>query len=187
MERFMDLLNLHAVTAVCDVRSQPYSGRNPQFNRDALQRKLTGNGIAYLFLGSELGAKSADPSCSRNGIVRFGCLSRTGRFKDGLQRVRAAMETHRVALMCAEKDPLLCHRTLLICRSLRNEGMSIKHILADGSIETQAELEARLLMITRVPRDDLFMDHAQSLERAYDLQSEKIAHAGKAGGTGPAP
>lgn len=176
IERFIDLLKMHAITAICDVRSQPYSRHNPQFNREVLQPQLKANNIAYVFLGSELGARSNDMSCYSNGKVQFNCLSQTSAFKKGIKRVKAGMDSHRVALICAEKDPLMCHRTILICRYLRNEGVLIKHILADGSIETNAELEERLMKQLKIPQDDLFMDHEQLVNRAYDMQSDKIAY-----------
>jgi uncharacterized protein (DUF488 family) len=167
---------MHAVTAIGDVRSQPYSRHNPQFNREVLQQQLKDNTIAYVFLGSELGARSNDMSCYSNGKVQFSCLSQTSLFKEGIKKVKGGMDSYRVALLCAEKDPLMCHRTILICRYLRNEGVFIKHILADGSIETNAELEARLMRLLNVPQDDLFMDHEQLVNRAYDMQSDKIAY-----------
>jgi uncharacterized protein (DUF488 family) len=176
IERFIDLLKMHSITAICDVRSQPYSRHNPQFNREVLQPLLKENQITYVFLGSELGARSNDASCYSNGKVQFNCLSQTNIFKDGIQKVKTGMNSHRVALMCAEKDPLMCHRTILICRYMRNEGVSIKHILADGSLETNAELEDRLMKLMNIPQDDLFVDHEQLINRAYDLQSDRIAY-----------
>jgi len=180
IERFIELLRGHAITAVIDVRSHPYSRHNPQFNREPLQRRLSEDRIEYLFLGSALGARSAEASSSGSGSALFRSLPRTSVFQDGIRRVRAEMKTHRAALMCAEKDPLMCHRTMLICRSLRGERLPLRHILADGSVETQEELEERLLQLTRIQQDDLFLDREQLLDRAYDLQSDRIAF-GKAG------
>ena len=175
IEKFIDLLKLHAIRAVCDVRSQPYSRHNPQFNRETIQQRLKDQNISYVFLGAELGARSSEASCSGSGKVQFNCLSQTGKFQDGIKRVKTGMDSCRVALMCAEKDPLQCHRTMLICRSMRSEGACIKHILADGSLETNAEMEERLLRQLNIPQDDLFMDHEQLVNRAYDMQSDKIA------------
>ena len=62
LERFIDLLKLHGITAVGDVRSKPYSRAHPQFNREGFEHLLRQSGIAYLFLGRELGARSDDPS-----------------------------------------------------------------------------------------------------------------------------
>src|SRR6266496_4132642 len=70
IERFVALLRQHGVTAVADVRSAPYSRHQPQFNKDLLQRSLKDAGIAYIFLGKELGARSEDRSCYENGRVQ---------------------------------------------------------------------------------------------------------------------
>jgi uncharacterized protein (DUF488 family) len=176
IENFIDLLKRYAISAVCDVRSQPYSRHNPQFNRETIQQRLKEQNISYIFLGAELGARSSDTSCSSSGKVQFTCLSQTSIFQDGIKRVKTGMTSYRVALMCAEKDPLMCHRTMLICRSMRNEDTFIKHIMADGSIETNAEMEERLLGLLNIRQDDLFMDHEQLVNRAYDMQSDKIAY-----------
>src|ERR1035441_6180552 len=55
IERFIELLCQHRVTAVADVRSSPYSQMHAQFNREALAAALKQEGIAYSFLGKELG------------------------------------------------------------------------------------------------------------------------------------
>jgi uncharacterized protein (DUF488 family) len=79
--RFIDLLQLHHITAVCDVRSKPYSRRNPQFNREDLKETLDDNGIAYVFLGKELGARSQDAACHDGGKVQYERLAQTELFK----------------------------------------------------------------------------------------------------------
>ena len=64
-DHFIALLRKHGIAALCDVRSRPYSRRNPQFNRDELERSLQAHGIVYRFLGRELGARSDDSSSMR--------------------------------------------------------------------------------------------------------------------------
>src|SRR5439155_24000994 len=58
-EGLLGLLRAAGVTAVADVRSSPYSRRLPQFNRAALEASLRAAGIAYVFLGAELGGRPA--------------------------------------------------------------------------------------------------------------------------------
>lgn len=82
----------------------------------------------------------------------------------------------------AEKDPLRCHRTVLVCRYLRKEPISIIHILADGSLETQRDLEARLLALMDTTQDDLFQDREGLIDRAYELLSDRMT-----AGRGEAP
>src|SRR5262249_62321000 len=105
-ERFIELLRAHGITAIGDVRSNPYSRMNPQYNRETLKTILAAADITYVFLGRELGARSQDPACYERGKVQYDRLARTELFRAGLDRVRDGMERFRLALMCAEKEPL---------------------------------------------------------------------------------
>lgn len=179
LDRLIELFGGHDVTAVADVRSHPYSRYNPQFNRETFKAHLKAHGIEYVFLGVELGARSQDPACYREGQVRFELVAKTALFKEGLARVHKGMKTHRIGLMCAEKDPLFCHRTILVCRHLRAPDIQINHILEDGTIERHQDAERRLMEILRVPASTLFTTYEQELERAYDIQGKKIAYVEK--------
>jgi uncharacterized protein (DUF488 family) len=176
VERFIELLQAHAITAVCDVRSHPYSRYNPQFNRENLRRELKGREVSYVYLGKELGPRSDDPNVYESGKVQYGLLAKTHQFQQGLHRLKSGLKSHRVAVMCAEKDPIMCHRTLLICRHLRTEDIEIKHILEDGRIETNEDTETRLLRLLKIPPLQLFESTEELIRRAYDIQSEKIAY-----------
>jgi uncharacterized protein (DUF488 family) len=176
LERFIPLLRQHGITAVADVRSSPYSRVNPQFNREPLRAALREAGISYVFMGDELGARSKDPSCYRDGKVDYALLARTELFQSGLDRVRKGAMTHRIALMCAEKDPLDCHRTILVSRKLAEQGVSVSHILADGSIESHDEAMSRLMQMVRVGENDLFRSREDSLREAYRKRGEEIAY-----------
>lgn len=176
-QKMIDLLRLHGITAVADVRSSPYSRRNPQFNRDSLSGLLRDSEIAYVFLGRELGARSKDRSCYRQGKVQYDLLARTDLFQAGLDRVTRGMKTHRVTLMCAEKDPLSCHRTILVCRHLVSRGVVVRHILEDGRIDTHEEALSRLLAEHGLPERDLFRNRSEIIEQAYSERGEKIAYA----------
>ena len=87
------------------------------------------------------------------------------------------METYRIALMCAEKDPVMCHRTILVCRHLREQGIKIKHILEDGSIEENSDTIRRLMQMLKIQETNLFQSTEEIIQSAYDIQSEKIAYA----------
>jgi uncharacterized protein (DUF488 family) len=177
IERFLQLLGMHDITAVCDVRSSPYSRFNPQFNKENLQRELKLHQLAYVHLGNELGPRSSDPACYENRRVRYDRIARTQLFRDGLKRLKEGLKTYRIAMMCAEKDPLACHRTILICRYLRSPDFSIRHILEDGGIEENSETERRLLRLLKIPELQLFETREALIEQAYRLQSEKIAYS----------
>ena len=138
---------------------------------------MRNNGIAYVFLGRELGARSNDPACYVDGKVQFHRLAATPLFQQGLRRLREGLKTYRLCLMCAEKDPVACHRTILICRHLRNPALKIRHILEDGSLENHNDLELRLQRLLELPCEDLFRDAGDLTEEAYDLQGQRIAYS----------
>jgi uncharacterized protein (DUF488 family) len=175
MERLIQLLEQHHVTALADVRSQPYSRMNPQFNREVLKTSLRQAGIAYVFLGQQLGARAEDPACYRDGRVQYDLLARTEPFREGLRRLQEGAQTHRIALMCAEKEPLHCHRTILISRHLVEAGLDVRHILADGEIEDHRHAMSRLVKLLKLQGDDLFRSPEEIEELAYRLQGEAMA------------
>ena len=179
VERFVQLLSRHEITAIADVRSQPYSRMNPQFNRDALRSTLKDAGIAYVFLGKELGARSNDESCYLNGKVQYDRLAMTSLFREGLDRVELGLAKHRIALMCAEKDPLTCHRSILVCRHLVARDIGVAHILQDARVETHDEAMTRLLRELRIERADLFRNQDDLFGEAYALRGDEIAYVDK--------
>jgi uncharacterized protein (DUF488 family) len=183
MERFIDLIKQHSITAIADVRSAPYSRFHPQFNKDALAAALKKEGIAYVFLGKELGAR---PRACRSTQLRsastyedlfdFERIARTDAFKSGIERVVKGSGEHRIALMCAEKEPLDCHRTILVCHELKSFGVSIKHILYDGTLEDHHNAESRLLKLTNYEQEELFINDSKRLELAYKKRAVEIAY-----------
>lgn len=175
LEHFLSLLVKHRIDAVSDVRSTPYSQRNPQFNREALKLALRKAGIEYVFLGRELGARSDNPACYIDHKVQYNYLVDEPIFQDGLRRLREGIERFRVAIMCAERDPLTCHRTILVCRELRASHLNIEHILADGSIETNRDAEIRLMSMLNI-QPDMIQDERECIERAYETQANNIAY-----------
>lgn len=180
IERFMELLRQHGIEVIADVRSKPASSRFPQFNRESLKASLGEAGIKYLFLGKELGARRNEREAYDGNVASYERIARLPAFKEGLDRVTSGVNTYRVALMCAEKDPIDCHRTLLVCRHLR-EALpgGIQHILADGTLEPHGKTERRLLADMGVSADqnDMFADQTEPpLERAYRKRGLKIAY-----------
>jgi uncharacterized protein (DUF488 family) len=153
------------------VRSQPFSRRNPQFNKDRLAAELTQYSIAYVFLGKELGARSEDPACYEDGRIQYPRLAATSDFKAGIERVLAGAQKYRLALMCAEKEPLNCHRTLLVARALDLQGVSIAHILTDASVESQEQTMSRLIDLVGLSKEDMFRERAELVAQACKLRA----------------
>ncbi len=177
LERFLALLAKHRVTGVADVRSAPYSRFRPHFNRDALAAALAERGIGYAFLGRELGGRPSDPGSYRDGRVDYERVARTSGFRDGVARVIDAAVRDRTALMCAEKEPLDCHRTLLVARALDEAGVAIAHILADGALEPHEETMDRLLAAFGMsPDGDPFRRREVLVAHAISLQTRRVGY-----------
>jgi uncharacterized protein (DUF488 family) len=187
IELFVRLLAQHEVRVLADVRSVPYSRRHPAYNREALERSLAQAGVAYVFLGKELGAKSQDPAHYEAGRVQYGRLAATELFKSGLARVIEEGTSQRLAIMCAEKDPLACHRTLLVARELEAAGMPVTHIHADGRLEPHRGLMQRLRAQVGVPEFDLLKTQPELDAEAYTRQERRIAFVLKPATVLPAP
>lgn len=163
------------MTTIVDVRSRPFSHHLPHFNREALQIQLRNEGIHYLFLGRELGARRDERECYVGRQARYDRIEQLPLFRAGIQRLLSGCRTQSVALMCAEKDPITCHRMVLVSRAARQPGLNIRHLREDGSIESNASAETRLLEVCKLPTEDLFQTRESLVERAYDQQGLRIA------------
>ena len=93
-----------------------------------------------------------------------------GGFKSGVARVREMIERGNVCLMCAEIDPMNCHRAHLCGRWLCEAGMDVVHIIArrNGEVtyETQPEFNGRVL--------ELYKKQTGDLQVAFKIHNEKI-------------
>jgi uncharacterized protein (DUF488 family) len=185
IESFLRLLQDANVTAVADVRTQPASRRYPQFNRTELESFLGDHDITYVFLGDLLGGRPGNPSLyDADGRVNYERVRAAPFFRQGIDRLIAGSEKHRIAMLCAEEDPLDCHRGLMIARGLIERGMAPSHLRGDGSLDTSEATERRLLAITGVGSgivDGLFAaalsdaDQRQLLSGAYRAQARRKA------------
>jgi uncharacterized protein (DUF488 family) len=178
-EQFVKLLRDSAVELVVDVRTKPQSSRFPQFSQPGFQRLLAAEGIAYLFLGEELGGRPDDPDAYRpDGLVDYRSRRKSYAFRAGLERLLNELEAHTLAMMCAEEDPLECHRFLMICPELVRAGIQPLHIRKGSRIEMQSAAESRLLEVAgfgAVAGNTLFPEaRLEALEKAYELQAKKF-------------
>ena len=181
IDAFIALLRRHGVTAVADVRAAPYSRFNRQFNREPLAADLVARGVAYVFLGEELGGRSENPACYDDGRISYKLLAGLPSFRDGVDRVVRGATSHRIALMCAEKEPLECHRCLLVAPALEARGVSVSHIRPDGGLELHADTMCRLVAMHDM--DDAIEDRrlfprsrAERIVEAVDRQAHRFAY-----------
>lgn len=177
---FLRLIKDVRVEEIVDVRSRPQSGRFPQFNQAVLEQQLEPEGVGYLFLGEELGGRPDDPyAYLADGRVDYRARRRSYAFQSGLERVLRESQCRTIALMCAEEDPLECHRFLMICPEIVANGVTPLHIRKGSRIETQEAAETRLLESNGfgdVAVHTLFpAARADALHQAYELQAAKFA------------
>ncbi len=165
IERFVQLLKAGGVALLVDVRSMPYSRRFPQFGRDRLAKTLAGAGIGYLWEGEALGGLPGQGG-------GYNDLAARPVFTAALDRVIDRARDTTLCLMCAEKEPLDCHRTVLVARRLAERGVAVEHLLADGGTRAHDDVEETLL--ARNAGADLFEDRAGQLARAYDARERAM-------------
>ena len=137
----VNLLQRYRIDVVADIRSQPFSRRNPQFNQKSLRSGLLAAQIEYMFLGKELGGRPPEPEFyESDGHVRYSTVARTRRFASGLERLVTGAASHRVAIMCSEEDPTRCHRRLLVGRVLAGRRVIVQHIRGNGQVVAEESL-----------------------------------------------
>ncbi len=176
IQDFINTLKKNSINAIADVRSSPFSQFKPEFNKDNLANELKKSNINYVFLGDYCGARVDDVSCYKNGKADYNLISRSKKFQEGLKRIRNGVQKYRIALMCAESDPITCHRDILICRNLKSPTLMIKHIINSDKIELNEDSEKRLLDLFKLNQNELFNDRRDLIEEAYNKQSLIIAY-----------
>jgi uncharacterized protein (DUF488 family) len=179
-ERFIAMLRAAEVNAIADVRSAPVSRFFPWFSGKKLAALLEREGMIYRPYGATLGGRPRDANLYRDSIADYETMARSPEFQAGLERLLADAARCRVCLMCAEREPLDCHRCLLVARALAERGFAIGHILHDGTIEPHEATEARLLALGG-EGDDLFVTgQSARLAAAYRHRARAVAYRVKA-------
>jgi uncharacterized protein (DUF488 family) len=178
LERFIALLEGAGATAVADVRSAPVSRFSPHFNKATLAAALAARRIDYIFLGKELGGRPEQPAMYTQGVADYEKMAATPTFQAGIARLMEAADQHRIAVMCAEADPLDCHRCLLVARALARDGIEIRHVLASGAVMPHGEAEDRLLQLADLTEASLLLSSRDArLAEAYRARARKVAYA----------
>ncbi len=177
IEKFVALLKKHNIQTIVDVRSAPYSKYNPQHNRENLQKSLGNYGITYVFLGNKLGARRENPDLYTLGkdgkyFIDFEkVLNHDKDFSEGIRELIDIAISNKACIMCAEKEPLYCHRTQLVSRKLWEEKITVLHLLEDGSTISQKELELKLVEMY-FGTNNLFFSQEELIKLAYKKHNE---------------
>jgi uncharacterized protein (DUF488 family) len=178
MSDLIGVLIRHEIQVVCDVRSRPGSFRFPQFNREPLMAQLAAARIIYQFFGDQLGGRPLDSHYYRpDGLVDYAARRKAPDFEEALDRLLGFLQTKNAVVMCAEEDPLHCHRFLMVCPAVVHRGVIPSHLRRSAALETQRDAEDRLLQLhgfADVTSNSLFSQgRASALEDALRLQSEQ--------------
>ena len=175
-EKFSSLLQMHGVDTVVDVRTAPYSRHLPHFNKEHLAEALKQIGVRYVFRGKELGGQPTERACyDADGHVKYDDLAQTPAYGEAIDRIVDRAVERRLALMCSEKEPLDCHRTLMVSQSLAQRGVAVSHIKADGTLESHEEALDRLLsQFNLPPHGDLFRSRDEVIGDAVSRQARKV-------------
>ena len=143
IEEFVGLLQQYDIKFLVDTRSQPYSRYNPDFSKDALERRLKQASIRYIFMGDTLGGRPRDDaSYQEDGRVDYEKVAEKEFYQKGISYLHTAWNKQlRIVLMCSEAKPQACHRSKLIGKTLGKQNINVAHIDETGAVKTQEEVD----------------------------------------------
>lgn len=173
---FLQLLQNNDVNYVLDVRSTPYSQFASSYNRENIKSFLINHGITYAYMGEYFGARPQDEKLYQpNGYLNFEEVAKSEKFKRAFESVeKGVAQGNRIAFMCTEKDPIECHRSILVTRAFFEAGYNIQHIMQNNSIQSQSDLENRLLDMHFPNRNQLSLFSENNLStREYICEAYK--------------
>jgi uncharacterized protein (DUF488 family) len=179
---FVDVLKRYSINLIIDVRSFPYSEYHKQYNKENIERILKTNNIRYRNYSEEFGARQTEKQFfSSEGYLNFELYTKSAKFGQGVEKINVSLEKgFCVALMCAEKDPATCHRSIMISRAFCENGNAVMHILANGYTESQTDIELMLLDKYFPNRNQLTLFEEQSDEQliamAYQQRNAEIGY-----------
>jgi len=138
LDGFVALLKGARIARLVDVRAVPRSRRHPHFGYGPLGARLDAEGLAYAWCGRALGGlRRAGDANRHSGLAEPAFRAYAEHMEGAVFRAAAealvqAAEATRVCMMCAEREPAQCHRSL-IADWLLARGHRVLHLL-DGGI-----------------------------------------------------
>jgi uncharacterized protein (DUF488 family) len=137
---FTWLLHTHKIARLVDVRSHPVSKWAPHFDKGALAQLLETQRLDYVYLGRQLGGRPEDRAFYReDGSVDYALRAAAPDFAAGIVQLIDLARDRRTVILCAEEDPLHCHRRRLVAPALRRAGLTIMHIRGEARLEPDAD------------------------------------------------
>jgi len=181
MKHFIELLNMHNINYVIDVRSTPYSKYAQEYDRENIKNILKQNNIEYCFMGKSFGARQDDRTLyTTSGYLDFEKVAMADKFNVALSSVKRGMENNNIALMCLEKAPIDCHRAILVGNAFYRANCNVEHILEDGILKNHDQLNLELLDLYFPDRNQISFFGNKSedeyLKDAYKLRNKEVGY-----------
>ncbi|WP_330694231.1 DUF488 domain-containing protein [Intestinibacter bartlettii] len=185
-DKFIEILKRYNINCVVDIRGIPYSKYNTQYNKEVLQSNLRKLGYTYIYMADEFAAKRKNKiSYNKEGYADFEKVVLEDAFKKGIERLKVGCsKNYKIVLLGAMQDPIRCHRAILMGRELIKAGFDVKHIMHEGCLKTQDELEEQLLEKYFEGRNQLTIDsllgndmsREDMIKECYKLANKEIGY-----------
>jgi uncharacterized protein (DUF488 family) len=186
VEKLIDMLMYYHINCVVDIRGIPYSKYNVQYNKESIAETLKEAGFLYIYMAKEFAANRQNKiSYNREGYCDFEKAANEQEFLNGINRLKSGCEKgYNIALLGAMQDPIRCHRSILVGRSLRKNGFNVKHILDDYSLASQEDIEENLLNKYFSNRNQITienllgnsMNEEEMIKEGYRLANKEIGY-----------
>lgn len=165
IEELLNLLRRANIRQLVDVRAKPSSQRFSQFNGEALREMLEEMEVAYHWAGRHLGghrqSRSQSPhiALGDTSLRAYADHMETDVFARAAGQLLNLARRGPLAMMCAEKHPQHCHRSL-IADYLTLQGHRVLHLIDENATEehlfdARARRESGRLVYDRLTTTDL--------------------------------
>ncbi len=139
IDALLALLGAAKIGVLVDVRLRPVSRRYPHFSQRQLGEALDEHAIEYVFEGRALGGfREPGPNCRHSALASdafrgYAEQMATPEFRAAADRVLARAAGARLAVLCAERFPVDCHRNLL-ADHFATRGAEVIHLIDPGQL-----------------------------------------------------
>ncbi|MGX8797853.1 DUF488 domain-containing protein [Fusibacter sp. JL298sf-3] len=184
-KNFLELLRKYEINCIIDVRSTPYSKFTPQFNEIELKHFLNQNGVYYIGMGKEFGARRNNKKLyTIDGILDFEKVKKDEDFAEGVNRIKNGVKKgYNIAFMCTEKNAIDCHRNILVAKYFYDLGYNIKNINHNGEYTSQEGIDIMLLDMYFPRRNEISLFDSENLpdeellKEAYKKRNKDIGYS----------
>jgi uncharacterized protein (DUF488 family) len=136
-QAFLELLAIHGVHCVVDVRRTPASRKHPHFNQASMEAALREAGLVYQS-ATELGGRRKPSADSPNTVWRndafraYADFMATEEYRKARTSLLETAAQSPTAILCSEAVWWRCHRSL-IADDLKAIGLRVLHVLGPGA------------------------------------------------------